>query len=54
LVAALDSSNHLVANYVGTVHFTSSDSGATSVIMKVPNLVLFRILPDGIFVDRPQ
>jgi hypothetical protein len=29
LVAALDDSNHLVENYSGTAHFTSSDSGAT-------------------------
>ncbi len=29
LVVALDASNHVVANYTGTVHFTSSDSQAT-------------------------
>src|SRR5439155_1703307 len=29
LVAALDDSNHLVENYTGTAHFTSSDSAAS-------------------------
>ena len=29
LVVALDASNHVVANYTGTVHFTSTDSSAT-------------------------
>jgi hypothetical protein len=29
LVAALDANNHPVPNYAGTVHFTSSDGGAT-------------------------
>lgn len=29
VVAALDASNHIVPNYVGTIQFTSSDTGAT-------------------------
>jgi hypothetical protein len=29
IVAALDATNHVVTNYTGTVHFSSSDGGAT-------------------------
>ncbi len=41
-VIPLDSSNHIVTNYTGTIHFTSSDAGAT-----LPADYTFTIKDDG-------